>query len=760
MLANVRIGARLGFGSLVVVAVIVALGIVVRQNVLVLADSTGRTEKIFDIYANVTEALIRIEAFDADVERYFDKPNNDEKTRLEESLASIDRAVHAVIAADMKVIQSADAVVHRMIDKFRDFADQTIAAAQLKQRLRDLGIEHRRGIGRLVAMLEDRGATADAYWALRASDSFLTARLRVDRFVQGEPVAELESALPALEATRAALRRLAAAGLSGEEVDLLERSRNGVEVYVETLGQVRETILAQRQLEEWFRGQVDIARDLVADVLDEANRDREKVIGEKNAIAQKIISSLLWFNLGAILLAILVAVVLWRSIALPLQRFTRATQRLAQGDLEVEIFDRRGRNELAALGRALEEFRKGLRAAREAGAEAEALRAARIAQQEQEAARQARVVRDLEAGLLRLAEGDFTQKIASPANDPFPSEYEALRTAYNDTVDRLARTVTRIWELAESVRNGASEIAQTASDLSARAETQAATLEQSAAALNELTESVRATSERATAADKATQANYNEAKAGEAVVREAIAAMGAIERSSEQVQRIIGAIDDIAFQTNLLALNAGVEAARAGEAGRGFAVVASEVRALAQRASNSAREIRALLSDSRTQVETGAALVARTGESLERILQQASEVSRLMAEIAAATNEQSAGLSEINGGIGQLDRVTQENAAAAEEARAAASALNDQADGLRELLVGFKTGSREDAAESLAPLDTARTRSTGRGGTAGKGAMASRPSAVVTPIDVARPQSKRPPLRAAKEVAANVWQEF
>ncbi len=760
MLANVRIGARLGFGSLVVVAVIVALGIVVRQNVLVLADSIGRTEKIFDIYANVTEALIRIEAFDADVERYFDKPNNDEKTRLEESLASIDRAVHAVIAADMKVIQSADAVVHRMIDKFRDFADQTIAAAQLKQRLRDLGIEHRRGIGRLVAMLEDRGATADAYWALRASDSFLTARLRVDRFVQGEPVAELESALPALEATRAALRRLAAAGLSGEEVDLLERSRNGVEAYVETLGQIRETILAQRQLEEWLRGQVGIARDLVADVLHEANRDRETVIAEENAIGQKILSSLLWFNLGAILLAILVAVVLWRSIALPLQRFTRATQRLAQGDLEVEIFDRRGRNELAALGRALEEFRKGLRAAREAGAEAEALRAARIAQQEQEAARQARVVRDLEAGLLRLAEGDFTQKIASPANDPFPSEYEALRTAYNDTVDRLARTVTRIWELAESVRNGASEIAQTASDLSARAETQAATLEQSAAALNELTESVRATSERATAADKATQANYNEAKAGEAVVREAIAAMGAIERSSEQVQRIIGAIDDIAFQTNLLALNAGVEAARAGVAGRGFAVVASEVRALAQRASNSAREIRALLSDSRTQVETGAALVARTGESLERILQQASEVSRLMAEIAAATNEQSAGLSEINGGIGQLDRVTQENAAAAEEARAAASALNDQADGLRELLVGFKTGSREDAAESLAPLDTARTRSTGRGGTAGKGAMASRPSAVVTPIDVARPQSKRPPLRAAKEVAANVWQEF
>jgi methyl-accepting chemotaxis protein len=185
-------------------------------------------------------------------------------------------------------------------------------------------------------------------------------------------------------------------------------------------------------------------------------------------------------------------------------------------------------------------------------------------------------------------------------------------------------------------------------------------------------------------------------------VREAVEAMRGIEHSSKQITQIIGVIDDIAFQTNLLALNAGVEAARAGEAGRGFAVVASEVRALAQRASDSARQIKALIRESASQVDAGSALVERTGASLEGIVQRASEVSDLVAEIAKAAAEQAAGLDEINTGVNQLDQVTQRNAAAAEKTTAASTALLQKAEDLALELSGFRTPDHLRPASELA----------------------------------------------------------
>ena len=381
--------------------------------------------------------------------------------------------------------------------------------------------------------------------------------------------------------------------------------------------------------------------------------------------------------------------VLRRSLA-PLGALRGAMAAIGAGRHDTTVPATGLRHEVGALARGLERFREHLA---EAAAEREARATAeRDAAQQAEARlqEQTRVVGDLEAGLRRLADGDLTRAIESPPSNPFPAEYEALRGAYNDALERLSTAMSGVSEVAGALRSSAGEISQAASNLSSRAETQAATLEESAAALNELTESVRSTAERAGAAEKASQDNFAEARSGEEVVREAIAAMKAIERSSEQITRIIGAIDDIAFQTNLLALNAGVEAARAGDAGRGFAVVASEVRALAQRASESAREIKGLISESGSHVETGSTLVARTGESLERILAQASQVSGLMAEIAVAAAEQASGLAEVNGGVAQLDQVTQENAAAAEETTAAAATLNEKASDLTVELASFR----------------------------------------------------------------------
>ena len=179
------------------------------------------------------------------------------------------------------------------------------------------------------------------------------------------------------------------------------------------------------------------------------------------------------------------------------------------------------------------------------------------------------------------------------------------------------------------------------------------------------------------------------AQSASTVVKEAISAMDAISESSEKISKIISVIDDIAFQTNLLALNAGVEAARAGEAGRGFAVVASEVRALAQRSSEAAREINNLISESGQEVGRGVSLVDQTGEALRSIVHDVSEIATHMSEIATSAEEQSAGISEINTAVANLDQTTQQNAAMFEETTAASFSLANEAATLSEIVSQF-----------------------------------------------------------------------
>ncbi|TVP69270.1 MAG: chemotaxis protein [Rhodobacteraceae bacterium] len=373
-----------------------------------------------------------------------------------------------------------------------------------------------------------------------------------------------------------------------------------------------------------------------------------------------------------------------------LRQLVNAAGTISRGDLNVAI---QRRSDADTLAIALEDMLAGLRARA-----AEAGRASAV---------QERVVRDISKGLERLADGDLTKPIPSPADDPFPREYEMLRISFNSVISSLSDTLSRVAGVSDGVRSGSEEITSAAQELSGRAETQAATLEQSAAALNELTESVRSTAQRAKKAEQVSEENRKTAQDGAKIMRDAVDAMKMIEKSSSQINRIIGVIDDIAFQTNLLALNAGVEAARAGDAGRGFAVVASEVRGLAQRASDSAREIKSLISQSTSQVEAGSALVDRTGQSLEEILRKAIDVSEQVSAIAVAASEQSSGLAEINVGVNQLDQVTQQNAAVAEETNAAAASLQRQAETLQAELSNFQLAKLSKSA----PAPRAQTRS-------------------------------------------------
>jgi methyl-accepting chemotaxis protein len=243
------------------------------------------------------------------------------------------------------------------------------------------------------------------------------------------------------------------------------------------------------------------------------------------------------------------------------------------------------------------------------------------------------------------------------------------------------------------MNSGTQEISTASNDLSRRTEQQASSLEETAAALDEITATVKKAAEGATHARKVVAGTKEDAERSGEVVRKAVEAMGGIEKSSQQIGQIIGVIDEIAFQTNLLALNAGVEAARAGDAGRGFAVVASEVRALAQRSAEAAKEIKALISTSTTQVGEGVQLVAETGKSLESIMSKVAEINTVVSDIAAGAQEQATGLQQVNTAVNEMDKVTQQNAAMAEEATAAGRSLAQEAETLTSLVAQFRLGN-------------------------------------------------------------------
>ena len=551
-----------------------------------------------------------------------------------------------------------------------------VNAAKQRYAINFRGSVHDRAIAiRDVAMLEsrDRAAAVDEIASLADDYSRSETALTQMMHESGGGTALERDILERIERIQAQTNPLV------ERIIALQ-SAGDTEAALETLAQVRPLFVA------WLSA--------INEFIDLHEAENQRIGAEVRGTTEAFRSVALASLAVAVILALITGFLVGRSILRPVAGLSAAMAQMSKGDYTLSVPFLTQRDEIGDMARTVELFRQALIKSEEVKVSQLAMQEDARKKAESEAARQSRVVRDISAGLMRLAEGDLTTPIASPADDPFPAEYNALRAAYNEVVERLAGIVSRIRSVTVSVRAGSGEINAAAQDLSARAETQAATLEQSAAALNELVRSVRSTAQRASDAEKASQNNRSHAESGAQIVRDAIGAMRRIEKSSEQITRIIDVIDDIAFQTNLLALNAGVEAARAGEAGRGFAVVASEVRGLAQRASDSAREIKGLIQQSATQVVAGSSLVERTGESLEDILMRASEVSELVADIAGAASEQATGLAEINTGVNQLDQVTQQNAAVAEETTAAATSLLQKAEDLTQELSGFRTGGQ------------------------------------------------------------------
>lgn len=364
--------------------------------------------------------------------------------------------------------------------------------------------------------------------------------------------------------------------------------------------------------------------------------------------------------------------------------------RMSEGDYESDVDAVARNDEIGDIGRVLLDFRDRLHVAEQG----EHDRAAMQAELQ-------RVVDVLSEGLVNLSDGDFS----SPIQDHFHDDYEKLRADFNETISRLSGAINEVLESARSIKHGAVEITDNSDDLSKRTETQASTLEQTATALDELTLSVKTAAESAKSVENIVTEACTEANSSGQVVRDAVEAMSAIEESSSRISKIIGVIEDIAFQTNLLALNAGVEAARAGDAGRGFAVVASEVRALAQRSSEAAKEIKTLIGGSSEQVGRGVDLVGKAGDALGLIVERVAHISTLTSEMATEANQQATGINEINIGVTQLGNVTQQNAAMVQESTAASHNLNRDAEKLLELMDRFRTESTK--AIEVVPLKAA-----------------------------------------------------
>ena len=344
-----------------------------------------------------------------------------------------------------------------------------------------------------------------------------------------------------------------------------------------------------------------------------------------------------------------------------------------------------------------------------------------------------------------VADGDLRTHFGKAASD----EIGDLMRALHGMNEALRKVVSEVQTGTNAIATASGEIAAGNQDLSARTEQQASSLEETASSMEELTSTVKQNADNARQANQMAVAASGVAERGGSIVSQVVDTMGAIDTASTKIVDIIGVIDGIAFQTNILALNAAVEAARAGEQGRGFAVVATEVRSLAQRSAAAAREIKTLIGDSVEQVNNGTRLVQQAGSTMGEVVDSVRRVTDIMAEITAASAEQSLGIDQVNQAIAQMDQVTQQNAALVEEAAAAAESMQDQAARLAQVAAGFQL----DHVATAAPVRAARPAPTQLAKPAARSSTARQPGIVAR----SAPAARKPQAHVAGE---QDWEEF
>ena len=502
--------------------------------------------------------------------------------------------------------------------------------------------------------------------------------------------------------------------------------------------------------------QPEEAMDKLAEMLDAKLEETRAEVTAADAMTSEIFIGVC---LAGALVVSIIALSTLRAVLRPLRAMTQAMARLADGDIAAEIPATGRKDEIGEMAKAVQVFKDNAiekqRLDAQIKTEEERQRQAAEAQrrlEEAAGAEVALVVSAAAAGDLtkRIDVGDktgFFQKLGEGMNGLLESvssavgevagmmssmatgdlskritgnyqgEFLKLKDDANATAGKLAQVVGQTIEGMAHIKASTTEIATGATDLSSRTEEQVAGLEEIASSIRQLNTTVQQSAENAGQATQLAVAARASAEGGGEVAGAAVKAMGEIEQSSQRISDIVGMIDEIAFQTNLLALNAAVEAARAGEAGRGFAVVAGEVRTLAQRSSQASKEIKALITNSNSQVKQGVELVNKAGSTLGEIVTSVKRVSDIVAEIAAANKEQSLSVAEVQEAIGQIEQATQQNAALVEETTAALGSADSQVRGVTDVISFFKSDAVAAAKPANAPSSKGRGRQLAATGT-------------------------------------------
>ncbi|WP_051252106.1 methyl-accepting chemotaxis protein [Rhizobium etli] len=423
---------------------------------------------------------------------------------------------------------------------------------------------------------------------------------------------------------------------------------------------------------------------------------------------------MIW-QIGAItlitaLVTLAVAIIASRSIARPIAHLVLAMKRLASGDTSAAVEGTNRTDEVGDMSRAVLVFRDN--AIAKIAAEYDAKRgqiAAELSRAEMEAARverlrvQAEVVSHIGTSLSALADCKLSRPIAAD----FPEDYRRLKEDFNNALGQLSDTISSVYGQADSMCSIVNDLSRASDTLAQRTEHQAIVLDSAVNRMSAISADLNLTADAAGKADALVSEAHTAAASSEEIVSKAIAGMGEIEKSSLQIASIVNVIEEIAHQTNLLALNAGVEAARAGESGKGFAVVASEVRALAQRSSEAAKEIKGLIDTSTVRVERGMKLVESTSNLLQKIATHIDLIRTVVSNIAAAATSQAKHLEGFKSTIREIDVSTQETAAMAEESKAACQSMEFEAAHLVQLISKFQFGDVKPALRGLSEFKVA-----------------------------------------------------
>lgn len=450
---------------------------------------------------------------------------------------------------------------------------------------------------------------------------------------------------------------------------------------------------------------VDGAGEQVTTILDNLSAEGDSLANSKMVEVKTLSDNIFYIQLAVAALAFATVALLQflhtGAIRRSLSSLSSSMQRIVDGDCDTPVPGTTGRDEIASMARSTERFRRAAlekrnleleATASSARTEAETLE--RLTRQQADAESIKAATTAIASALSRLTEGDLQVSL----NTPFRPDLEPIRLDVNRLTETLRSVMLEINQSSSSIQANAQQMRSAADDLAKRTEQQAASLEETSAALEQITRTVRISTDRAEGASQMVGNSKEFAESSSKVVADAMAAMERIEAATGEIGKIINVVEEIAFQTNLLALNAGVEAARAGEAGKGFAVVAQEVRELAGRASGAAKDIKALVTRSNSEVQTGVELVKATGEALHRIGDDVLQINEHVSAIVTSAREQFVGLSEINSAIGQMDHTTQQNAAMVEETNASSHTLASDAETLTRLMRQFRVEGQSPVA--------------------------------------------------------------